>query len=138
MRVLSAFLPAIFNLFIVAFVAFGILKKLKGTGVTLRKGNTNPNVNNFSEMVSHYNKVNNRSSSLKHQESMTLKDDRSSDWMAKQMRDEALAMANVSEMFQLKNSHMNNCEAEFIKRFHESSCDASGIDNGSPKKRSGR
>ena len=54
--------------------------------------------------------------------------------MARQLRDEALAMTKVSDMFMLKQSHMNNCDAEFIRRFHESSCDAEGIDNGSRKR----
>ena len=71
---------------------------------------------------------------LKSHDGMTLKDDRSSDWMAMQLKEEAQAMARVSEMFKLKQQHMNNCDAEFIKRFHESNCDASGVDDGTRKK----
>lgn len=61
---------------------------------------------------------------------LSLMDDRSSDWLATQLREEERAMVKVSAMFQLKQHHANNCDAEFIKRFHESNCDAGGVDNG--------
>ncbi|HCM92413.1 MAG TPA: hypothetical protein DIS78_07610 [Lachnospiraceae bacterium] len=136
MNAIVALFPAIFNVLIVAIIILSIRKRLTDKGgrrTAIRKDD--PYVNNFSEMVSHYNKVNNRSSGLKMENSLTLKDDRSSDWMAKQLREEAVAMARVSDMFQLKQDHKNNCEAEFIRRFHESACDADGIDNGLPQKR---
>ncbi len=59
-----------------------------------------------------------------------MMEDRNNDWLAKQLRDESRSREIVSEMFQLKMHHQNNCDAEFIKRFHSSKCDASGIDNG--------
>ena len=65
--------------------------------------------------------------------SMTLMDDRSSDWLARQLKEEEYAMLRVSDMFQLKREHANKCDAEFIKRFHESNCDANGIDDGMRK-----
>jgi hypothetical protein len=64
---------------------------------------------------------------------LSLTDDRKSDWLARQLREEAAAMVVISDMFQLKNQHVNNCDAEFIKRFHESNCDAYGIDDGIKK-----
>lgn len=64
---------------------------------------------------------------------LSLMDDRSSDWLATQLREEARAMVKVSAMFQLKEHHANNCEAEFIKRFHESNCDAGSVDDGLKK-----
>lgn len=134
---IAAFVPVIFNIVIVALVVLSIKKRFTGQA-TRRPGNKKDvtNVNDFSKMVSHYNAVNNKPGvNLKSQESMTLKDDRSNDWMAKQLRDEALAMARVSDMFKLKQSHMSNCDADFIKRFHESNCDANGIDNGLKNKR---
>jgi hypothetical protein len=89
-------------------------------------------------MLKTYNAANaNKTVLLKKHDGMTLQDDRNSDWMAMQLREEARAMARVSEMFKLKQQHMNNCDAEFIKRFHESSCDANGIDDGTHK-RSGK
>ena len=64
---------------------------------------------------------------------LSLMDDRSSDWLATQLREEARAMVKVSAMFQLKEHHANNCDAEFIKRFHESNCDAGSVDHGLKK-----
>lgn len=132
-----ALVPVIFNIVIVALVILSIKKRFTGQA-TRRPVNKKDsiNANDFSKMVSHYNAVNNKTAvNLKSQESMTLKDDRSNDWMARQLRDEAVAMAKVSDMFKLKQSHMNNCDAEFIKRFHESNCDADGIDTGLKNKR---
>ena len=67
------------------------------------------------------------------QNGISMKDDRSSDWLARQLKEEAYALSRVSDMFQLKQQHANKCDAEFIKRFHESSCDAGGIDDGIKK-----
>ena len=136
MNAIFALFPAIFNILIVTIIILSIKKKLTvmgGRKTSVRKDD--PNANNFSEMVSHYNKVNSKPSTLKIENSLTLKDDRSSDWMAKQLREEAAAMTRVSDMFQLKQTHMNNCDAEFVRRFHESACDAGGIDDGLPQKR---
>lgn len=63
-------------------------------------------------------------------EGMILRDDRNNDWLALQLKEEAKARVRMSEMFQMKIEHANKCDAEFIKRFHESSCDAEGIDYG--------
>ncbi len=65
---------------------------------------------------------------------MILKDDKANDWLARQLREEARAMTMISDMFQLKIDHRNSCEAEFVKRFHESNCDVHGIDDGNRKK----
>lgn len=62
-----------------------------------------------------------------------LKDDRNNDWLAMQLREEAKARVRMSDMFQMKIQHSNKCDAEFIKRFHESNCDANGIDTGVSK-----
>jgi hypothetical protein len=137
MTTIYTLVPALFNVFIVAIIILSIRKRFAGQAAK-RTGSKKDsvNVNEFNKMVSHYNAVNNKTAvNLKSQESMTLKDDRSNDWMARQLRDEAIAMAKVSDMFKLKQSHMNNCDAEFIKRFHESNCDADGIDNGLKNKR---
>lgn len=55
-------------------------------------------------------------------------EDRNGDWLARQMDDERQAQRKVSEMFQLKMQHRNNCEAEMLKQFHESHCDADSVD----------
>lgn len=64
----------------------------------------------------------------------TLKDNKYNDWLAKQLQDEKRALAVVSDMFQLKQSHRNNCDAEFIKRFHESNCEAGVVDDGEKRR----
>ena len=137
MATIYTLVPALFNILIVAIIILSIRKRFAGQAAKRTGGKKDSvNVNEFNKMVSHYNAVNNKTAvNLKSQESMTLKDDRSNDWMARQLRDEAVAMAKVSDMFKLKQSHMNNCDAEFIKRFHESNCDADGIDNGLKNKR---
>ena len=56
-------------------------------------------------------------------------EDRRNDWLARQMDDERQAQRRMSEMFQLKMEHRYNCDAEMLKQFHESRCDAGGIDN---------
>ncbi len=60
-------------------------------------------------------------------------EDRKGDWLARQMAEERVAQKRMSEMFQLKMEHRYNCEAEMMKQFHESACDAGGIDNGEHK-----
>lgn len=65
---------------------------------------------------------------------MILRDDRNNDWLACQLREEAKARVRMSDMFQMKIEHMNKCDAEFIRRFHESNCDAEGIDTGTRKR----
>lgn len=74
-----------------------------------------------------------RVSSKNTDDGMILKDDRNNDWLAMQLREEARARIRVSDMFQMKLEHSNKCEAEFIRRFHESNCDANGIDTGIAK-----
>ena len=62
-----------------------------------------------------------------------IKDNIYNDWLARQLRDEEKSFREVSDMFQLKQDHINKCDAEFIKRFHENNCDAHGIDDGMKK-----
>jgi hypothetical protein len=95
---------------------------------TAAKGSVN--LNNNRNMTTKTLQKNRNQVSLKQHNGMTLKDDRNSDWLARQLRDEARAMNNISDMFQLKQQHANKCDAEFIKRFHESNCDADGVDDG--------
>lgn len=59
-----------------------------------------------------------------------LHDDLDNDWLAKQRREEARALSMTVEMFDLRWQHSNDCDAEYLRRFHESSCDAHGIDTG--------
>lgn len=60
-------------------------------------------------------------------------EDRRHDWLADQMADERQAQKRMSEMFQLKLEHRYNCEAEMLKQFHESHCDADSVDSAKPQ-----
>jgi hypothetical protein len=65
--------------------------------------------------------------------SSILRDDRTNDWLAKQLREEHRAFKATSEMFDLKIEHASHCDARFIEQFHKRNCDARGVDlaNGS-------
>ena len=60
-------------------------------------------------------------------------EDRRNDWLARQMAEERVAQRRMSEMFQMKMEHRYNCEAEMLKQFHETRCDASEVDTGEHK-----
>ncbi|MCR5420668.1 MAG: hypothetical protein K6E98_06670 [Lachnospiraceae bacterium] len=83
--------------------------------------------------MSSNNNKNGSSVKLKNTEGFNLLDDRNNDWLAKQLNEEKKSKQLISEMFQLKQEHLNNCDAEFIKRFHASNCDAQAIDDGNYK-----
>ncbi len=57
-----------------------------------------------------------------------LRDDRSNDWLARQLREEHKAFKETSEMFDLKIEHASHCDARFIEQFHRRNCDARGVD----------
>ena len=57
-----------------------------------------------------------------------LMDDREHDWLAGQLRDERTAKRRMSDMFDLKMEHSRSCEAEMLRQFHSSNCNAEGID----------
>ena len=60
--------------------------------------------------------------------SSTLRDDRTNDWLARQLREEHKAFKETSEMFDLKIEHASHCDARFIEQFHRRNCDARGVD----------
>ncbi len=60
-------------------------------------------------------------------------EDRRNDWLARQMAEERIAARRMSEMFQLKQEHHYNCEAEMLRQFHEVRCEANEVDNGEHK-----
>lgn len=65
--------------------------------------------------------------------SAQLKDDRSNDWLAKQLRDEHTAFKGASAMFGLKIEHASHCDAMLLKNYHSSRCDAKGVDTATMK-----
>ena len=106
-----------------------------------RKGNNNRPVNPFYSPVKQlYSDSSSKVpktvpvKTAKDSAGMILKDDKTNDWLARQLRDEARAMNVLSDMFQLKAEHSNSCDAEFIRRFHESNCDTHGVDDGTRKR----
>ena len=60
-------------------------------------------------------------------------EDRRNDWLARQMAEERVAQKRMSEMFQMKLEHRYNCEAEMLKQFHETRCEANEVDTGEHK-----
>lgn len=49
-------------------------------------------------------------------------EDRDNDWLASQLREERRSGNRMSDMFDLKEEHANNCDAYAIKREHERNC----------------
>ncbi len=60
--------------------------------------------------------------------SSVLRDDRTNDWLARQLREEHRAFKATSEMFDLKIEHASHCDSKLIEQFHHRYCDADGID----------
>ena len=60
--------------------------------------------------------------------SSVLRDDKTNDWLARQLREEHRAFKATSEMFDLKIEHASHCDARLIEQFHRRTCDAHGID----------
>ena len=108
-----------------------MLEKVLETATDLSNTNRNyPKASNVSKNTGGI-----KSSSInKHMASETknarMMDDRSNDWLAKQLREERVSFYRMSAMFDLKTSHKNSCEAEMIRRFHEDNCDAGVVDAG--------
>lgn len=61
-------------------------------------------------------------------DSSPLRDDRTNDWLARQLRDEHIAFKKASDMFGLKIEHSAHCDAQLLKNYHNLNCDAKGID----------
>ena len=57
-------------------------------------------------------------------------ENRDSDWLAKQLADERVAKRWMSDMMDLRQSHMDNCDARDARFDHMNNCDAGGIDDG--------
>ena len=54
----------------------------------------------------------------------TMLEDRDNDWLAQQLRSEQKSQRVVSDMFQLRQEHFSNCEAEEIHTRHVDACNA--------------
>ena len=57
-------------------------------------------------------------------------EDRSNDWLAKELREEKRALSRLSEMFEQQMEHKTHCDARILKEYHLNNCDAGGVDTG--------
>ena len=151
LEMISPYFFSIIYLFVILFIVAKFKGRVKNTAVNRSQGaygrsaastgikpagkasSTNAAVRNVGGTEAVKNRDVTYGSKRLPQNGLSLTDDRSSDWLAKQLKEEASAMVRISDMFQLKQQHANKCDAEFIKRFHESSCDAHGVDDGVKK-----
>ena len=62
-------------------------------------------------------------------------ENRHGDWLSCQIRDENRSVLQISDMLDLKYSHMLNCDAENLRREHSLHCDVHEIDTGLMKGR---
>lgn len=62
-------------------------------------------------------------------------EDRKGDWLAKQRNEERILGRQMSAMFQLREEHQSQCEAELIRQFHEVHCESDDIDTAEKAKR---
>lgn len=139
-------MDAVVSVLVYAIIIFVIISKVKKKTGADAKSNVGKQVSkidtpayknvdrNVDRNVNRAAYKSNRSSGVnKHmaRERANIKEweDRRNDWLARQMDDERQAKKRMSEMFQLKMEHRYNCEAEMLKQFHESHCDADDVDN---------
>jgi len=57
-------------------------------------------------------------------------ENRSDDWLARQLADERQAKKRMSDMFQLREEHARHCASDSIREEHTRACQAEGVDNG--------
>ena len=62
-----------------------------------------------------------------------LLENRENDWLARQLREEAVSAKRFSAMYGLKRMHEANCPARSLRNEHRENCDAEGIDSGTAR-----
>lgn len=131
----ARFMTIIIDILMVLVIVLSLRRAVRNSSGRKGTARGRTSADKFNDLIKNYNAVNSsKVISVRKHDGMTLMDDRANDWMAKQLKDEAIAMVKVSDMFNIKQEHANKCDAEFIRRFHESTCDAEGIDDGTHKK----
>ena len=131
----ARFMTIIIDILMVSVIVLSLRRAVRNSSGRKGTARGRASSDKFNDLIKNYNTVNSsKVISVRKHDGMTLMDDRANDWMAKQLKDEAIAMVKVSDMFKIKQEHANKCDAEFIRRFHESTCDAEGIDDGTHKK----
>ncbi len=79
-------------------------------------------VNTFSPNNTYYTQ---KRESLKEKDvELHRMENRENDWLAKQLRCERQSQIVVSDMFQLKQEHLSDCDAHSIREEHYQACDA--------------
>lgn len=135
-------MEAVISILVYAVIFFAVISRVKKKKASFN-GSSNTNTVTMTKPVSrgsNYGQESVYSSSKKNKtagvnahmarEKINIRgwEDRRGDWLARQMEDERQAQRRVSEMFQLKMQHKYNCDAEMLKQFHESHCDANSVD----------
>ena len=121
----SSVISIIFWIFFIIKVVIPIVKKAEGN----LKDTTNSETfrklrqaqNNFSPNNTYYTQ---KRSIVKVNNLKGVMENRESDWLAKQLREEQQAQRIVSDMFQLKQEHLSHCDSEILKAEHYNNCDA--------------
>ena len=54
-------------------------------------------------------------------------EDRKNDFLARQIREERQSKINMDDMFQLKKSHADHCDANYVRMIHQTNCDAEAL-----------
>ena len=128
-------LSALIYLVIMGFIIYSVIKKAKkATGGSLVNNSQNTaakatarrprgytNYRPHKDIISVSRDMGDKNSSV-------LRDDRSNDWLAKQLREEHRAFKLTSEMFDLKIEHASHCDARLLEQFHKRNCSAEGVD----------
>ena len=65
--------------------------------------------------------------------SSSLRDDRNNDWLACQMRFERNSLSSLRDMFGFRMEGRGMSDAELLREFHASHCDANKIDRANAK-----
>ncbi|MCR4787510.1 MAG: hypothetical protein K5888_02890 [Lachnospiraceae bacterium] len=60
----------------------------------------------------------------------TLMENRESDWLAEELREEKRALYRANIMFGQQMEHRQICDAKMLKEYHLEHCSAGGIDTG--------
>lgn len=92
-----------------------VMEIIKSVFRTQNNKSTDSHKSNSIKQASVKNKhvdVNKSMADTSHQWAM---EDRQNDFLAKQLREERQKKVDIDSMFQLRQSHFNNCDAEYIK-----------------------
>ena len=117
---------------VIVVVALGfVFKKIKEQTAAAGKSGTKKAPSGRSRTFTNYRPhkdIISVSRDMSDRNNSVLRDDKTNDWLARQLREEHRAFKATSEMFDLKIEHASHCDARFIEQFHRRNCDARGVD----------